>query len=117
MMETPFESVAENIRKFASVAHGWLSGPDQITLAENDRDRLIGRYRTKAGQDLVVTKTCAGFRIEGLTQWELLPIERATLFTGNDPELIVRFKYLQNGRYTCLVATHPLRLTTIALRV
>jgi hypothetical protein len=31
--------------------------------------------------------------------------------------LIVRFKYLQNGRYTCLVATHPLRLTTIALRV
>jgi hypothetical protein len=116
-METVFESMAGGLRKFATMANGWLAGPEQISLSDRERDRLIGRYRAKDGQDFEVTGTDAGFLIEGLTDLELSPIERAVLFTGSDPELIVRFKYLQNGRYTCLVATHPLRLTTIALRV
>ncbi len=115
-MDAVFQSVTEGLRKFVTVANGWFSAPEQITLAEKDRDRLIGHYRLKDGQGLEVTWSGTGFRIGGLTQGELSAIDRAALFTGNDPELVVRFKYLQNGRYTCLVATHPLRLTIIALR-
>jgi hypothetical protein len=115
-MEAVFGSVAEGIRKVASIANGWLAGPERIALSEKECDRLVGSYRAKDGRNFEVIRTEAGFRIEGLTRWELSPIDRATLFTGSDPELIVRFKYLQNGRYNCLVATHPLRLTTIALR-
>ena len=115
-MDAVFGNVAESIRKFASIAHGFLAGPERPALSEKQCDRLVGRYRAKDGQNFEVTRREAGFRIEGLTRWELLPIDRATLFTGNDPELVVRFKYLQNGRYNCLVATHPLRLTVVALR-
>jgi hypothetical protein len=115
-MEAAFESVAEGIRKFATIANGWLSRREQITLAQKERDRLTGRYRAKDGQYFEVAATSAGFRIDGLTQSELSPVDRATLLTSSDPELVVRFKYLQNGGYSCFVATHPLRLTIIALR-
>jgi hypothetical protein len=115
-MEAVFGSVAEGIRKFANIANGWLAGPERIALSEQEYNRLVGSYRAKNGQHFDVIRTEAGFRIERLTRWDLSPIDRATLFTDRDPELIVRFKYLQNGRYNCLVATHPLRLTTIALR-
>ena len=115
-MEVVFGTVAEGVRKFANIANGWLAGPKQITLSEQECGRLTGYYKARDGQSFEVIRTSAGFRIEGLTQWELSPSDRGTLFTSKDPELNVRFKYLQNGRYNCLVATHPLRLTTIALR-
>ncbi len=115
-MEAILGSVAAGLRKFSNIANGWLAGPEQVVLAERDIDRLTGSFRAKDGQELEVIRTSGGFRIESLTEVVLSPVDRATLFSRSDPELIVRFKYLQNGRYNCLVATHPLRLTTIALR-
>jgi len=116
-METAFGSLAVGLRKFATIANGWLARPAHITLPEDDRFRLIGRYRTKDGQYFEVTGTEDGFHIQGLSQRELSPIDNVTLFDSGDPESIVRFRDLQKAGYSYLVVTHPLRLTITAARV
>ncbi len=96
-MAAVFGSLGFGLRKFASIANGWLAGPARIALPAEERQRLIGRYRTKDGQYLEVTGTEDGFRILGLSQRELSAIDHVTLYGDGDPESVVRFSDLQKA--------------------
>jgi len=112
-----FESFAGGIRKIVAVSSGWLPKPPMVILSGEDRHKVIGRFRAEDGRNFEVISTDIGFRIDGLTSRELIPIDNQTFYDTGDPEAIVRFKRLRNRVYTGFAVTHPLRLTINARRV
>ncbi len=116
-MGAVFETLTGSLRKFVIISHRWLPKSPIVALSGEDRSKIIGRFRAEDGQDFEVISTASGFRIDGLTGRELVPISIQTLYDSGDPEAIVRFDRLRNRVYTSFTVTHPLRLTISARRV
>jgi len=116
-MGVVFESLTGSLRKIVAVSITWLPRPPAVSLSDDDRRKIIGCFRAEDGREFDVVPTDSGFRIDGLTGGELIPINNATLYNAGDPEAIVRFDRLRNRVYTNFVVTHPLRLSINARRV
>jgi len=116
-MGVVFESLTGSLRKIVAVSGAWLPKPRTVRLSGEDRRKIIGCFRAEDGRNFEVIPTDSGFRIDGLSGRELIPISHETLYDAGDPEAIVRFERLRNRVYTSFVVTHPLRLSINARRV
>ncbi len=116
-MGAVFETLGGSLRKIVAFSSGWLPRPPMVILSGDDRSKIIGRFRADDGRDFEVVPTDEGFRIDGLTGRELIPISHETFYDTGDPEAIVRFERLRNRVYTSFAVTHPLRLTIRARRI
>jgi len=112
-----FETLSGSLRKIAAVSSAWLPRPRAVRLSDEERRKIIGRFRAEDGREFEVFPTASGFLIDGLSGRELTAISAETLYDAGDPEAIVRFERLRNRVYTIFVVTHPLRLSINARRV
>jgi len=116
-MGVVFETLSGSLRKIVAVSSAWLPRPHAVSLSEDDRRKIIGRFRAEDGREFKVLPTASGFHIDGLSGRELIAISAETLYDAGDPEAIVRFERLRNRVYTNFIVTHPLRLSINARRV